>query len=120
MAIMKQMIVAKLAKKIVIFFSLHIFPADEEKRFLLALFTGDKPFVTFFVVVLVDAELIFLLTELKFWNVFIDGISSLLANTFCKLGIAWISMIPIQNIFFWYKFKLKDVSVNLFFMFFFS
>ena len=75
------------------------FSADKKKRFPLALFTGDKPFVTFFVAVLVDEDLNFLLTELKFWNEFIDRISLLLAITFCKLGIAWISMIPIPQIF---------------------
>ena len=50
-----------------IFFITH-FSADEEKRFLLALFTLDKPFVIFFVFVLVDVDLNFLLTELKFWK----------------------------------------------------
>ena len=44
------------------------FSADGEKRFLLVLFTLDKPFVTLFVIVLVDADLNFLLTELKFWK----------------------------------------------------
>ena len=52
---------------------------------------------------------------------FLYGISLLLSNTFCKLGAAWISMIPILwNIFFWYQFKLKNVSVISFFMSFFN
>ena len=38
-----------------ILFITHCF--GEEERFILALFTGDKPFVTFFLVVLVDADL---------------------------------------------------------------
>lgn len=57
--------------------------------------------LTFPLVVPLDADLDFLLMELEFWMDFIDGISSLLANNFCKLGIAWISMIPIpQNVYF--------------------
>ena len=44
------------------------FSTDGEKLFLLVLFTLDKPFVTLFVRVLVDADLNFLLTELKFWK----------------------------------------------------
>ena len=52
---------------------------------------------------------------------FLYGISLLLSNAFCKLGTAWISMIPIpRNIFFWYQFKLKNVSVISFFMSFFN
>ena len=39
---------------------------SEEERFLSALFTGDKPFVTYFLVILVDADLDFLLMELEF------------------------------------------------------
>ena len=50
-----------------IFFVTRFF-ADGEKRFLLVLFTWDKPFVTLFVVVLVDPDLNFLLMELKFWK----------------------------------------------------
>ena len=44
---------------------------DEEKRFLLALFTGGKPFVTSFVVVLVDADLIFflILNTFNTWSI---------------------------------------------------
>ena len=83
---------------------------DEEKRFLLALFTGDKPFVTSFVVVLVDADLIFFIDRIRALDGILDGMRFLLSNTFRKLGAAWISMIPIpQNIFFWYQLKLKNV-----------
>ena len=39
---------------------------SEEERFLSALFTGDKPFVTYFLVILVDVDLDFLLMELEF------------------------------------------------------
>ena len=56
------------------------FSRDEEKRFLLALFTGDKPFVTSFVVVLVDEDLIFSLTELEFWMEF-----SMESDFFCRI-----------------------------------
>ena len=48
-----------------LFFITHY--SGEEERFLLALFTGDKPFVTFFVVVLADADSDFLLMELELW-----------------------------------------------------
>ena len=90
---------------------------DEEKRFLLALFTGDKPFVTSFV----DADLIFFIDRIRALDGILDGMRFLLSNTFHKLGGAWISMIPIpQNIFFWYQFKLKNVSVSSFCMFVFS
>ena len=47
------------------FFVRHCF-AGEEKCFLLFLFIGDKHFIVF-VVVLVDADLNFLLIELEFW-----------------------------------------------------
>ena len=69
---------AKLAKKIVTFFSFIFFSVDEKKHFLLAFFTGDKPFATFFVVVLVDAD--FLLTELEFWMGF-----SMESACFCRI-----------------------------------
>ena len=44
---------------------------DEEKRFLLTLFTDDQPFVTSFVVVLVDADLIFflILNTFNTWSI---------------------------------------------------
>ena len=58
--------VGKTVKKDRKLFFITFFSVDEEKSFLLALFTGDKPFATFFVVVLVDADLNFLLAELKF------------------------------------------------------
>ena len=66
-AIMKQTMLEKPAKKTRNLFFITFFSLDEEKRFLLVFFTGDKPFVTFFIVVLVDADLNFLLTELEFW-----------------------------------------------------
>ena len=111
---------AKLAKKMVNFFW-TFFSRDEEKRFLLALFTGDKPFVTSFEVVLVDTDLIFFIDRIRALDGILDGIRFLLSNTFCKLGTAWISMMHIpQNIFFWHQFKLKNVSVIWFCMFVFS
>ena len=94
---------------------------DEEKRFLLTLFTDDQPFVTSFVVVLVDADLIFFIDRIRALDGILDGMRFLLSNTFHKLRGAWISMIPIpQNIFIWYQFKLKNVSVSSFCMFVFS
>ena len=87
----------------------------EEEGFLLALFT-----VIFFQVGLVDEDLD-IFHGIGFLDEFIDGISSLLVNNFCKLGIVRISVIPLpQNISIWYQFTLKIVSLISFFMFFFS
>ena len=73
---------------------------DEEELFPLALFEGDILFVTLFVVVLVDEVLDFFIDGIGVLDGFIDEISSLLANNFSKLEIAWTSIITIlQNIF---------------------
>ena len=79
-AIMKQTMLEKPAKKNRNLFFITFFSPDEEKRFLLAFLTGDKPFVTFFIVVLVDADLNFLLTELEFWMDF-----SMESACFCQI-----------------------------------
>ena len=70
-------------KNPVTFFFITFFSADEEKRFLLAFFTGDKPIVTFFVVILLDADLIFLLKELGIWMDF-----SMESACFCQMRSA--------------------------------
>ena len=63
----------------------------------------------------------FFIDEIRVLEGFLKRISLFLSNTFCKLGTVWISMMPIiQNIFFWYQFELKNVSVILFFLFFFG
>ena len=72
--------VGKTGKKNRNLFFITFFSPDEEKRFLLAFLTGDKPFVTFFIVVLVDADLNFLLTELEFWMDF-----SMESACFCQI-----------------------------------
>ena len=112
---MKQTMLARLAKKNGKLFFMKFFYLDEEKSFLLALFTGGKPFFTSFVVVLEDADLIFFIDRIRALDEILDRMRFLLSNTFRKLLAAWISMIPIpQNIFFWYQFKLKNVSVSSF------
>ena len=87
---MKQAMLAKLAKKGGKLFLMTFSYLDEEKRFPLALFTGDKPFVTSFVVVLVDADLIFFIDRIRALDGILDGMRFLLSNTFRKLGAAWI------------------------------
>ena len=63
----------------------------------------------------------FFIDGIRILDGFLYGISLLLSNTFCKLRTAWISVIPIpRNIFFWYQFKLKNVSAISFFMSYFS
>ena len=87
----------------------------EEEGFPLALFTD-----IFFQVGLVDEDLD-IFHGIRFLDEFIDEISSLLVNNFCKLGIVWVSMIPLpQNISIWYQFTLRNVSLVWLFMFFFS
>ena len=114
MVLTKQIMLAKLVKKIVISVSLHIFPWAR-KRVFLWLFTD-----IFFQVGLVDEDLD-IFHGIGFLDEFIDEISSLLVNNFCKLGIVWVSMIPLpQNISIWYQFTLRNVSLVWLFMFFFS
>ena len=80
-------------------FTTHFF-VDEEERFPLALLEGEILFVTLFVVVLVNEILDFFIDGIRVLDGFIDEISSLLANNFSKLEIAWTSIITItQNIF---------------------
>ena len=82
-----------------LFFTTHFF-VDEEERFPLALLEEDMLFVTLFVVLLVDEVLEFFIDGIGVLDGFIDEISSLLANNFSKLEIAWTSIITItQNIF---------------------
>ena len=81
---------------------------DEDERFPLALFEGDILFVTLFVVVLVYEILDFFIDGIGVLDGFIDEISSLLANNFSKLEIAWTSIITItQNIFLGTSLHLK-------------
>ena len=113
---------AKLVKNIVISLSLHyILSCEWGRAFSFGSFHWRQTFCYLFSSHSCGRRFRFFIDRIGVTDRFIDGISSLLANNFCKLGIARISMIPMpQNILFWYQFTLKNVSVISFFMFFFS
>ena len=115
MTIMKKIMLAKLVKNIVISFSLHIFPRMRKSVFFWLFLLVTNLFCSRSY----GRRFRFSVDGIGVLDGFIDGINSLFVNTFCKLLIALVSVIPIlQNILFWYQFTLKKVSVILFFMLF--